>query len=262
MNGIEQVNKLLQGLINRVAVGVNYLQIGDLVIQYGLISKSVPATSYANISVEFGKIYKERPVVVATLDASTNFPRYWNVCTKTITETYVDITLENTYTSAQQMRACWIAIGKILSGGGHYLKEYLASCLARLGGALYEYQRIKHSLARHIDQPQGVRQRRLAYRGICQWKDDSTGLHHGQAGERLCRKNDTSGHDRGREYLCKYAIQQQGWRRALHATDQFKEYNIVPTKCSKRSCGIKLRRRRRVINRPLEVTIPERGCAA
>lgn len=118
MNGIEQVNKLLQGLINRVAVGVNYLQIGDLVIQYGLISKSVPATSYANISVEFGKIYKERPVVVATLDASTNFPRYWNVCTKTITETYVDITLENTYTSAQQMRACWIAIGKILSGGG------------------------------------------------------------------------------------------------------------------------------------------------
>lgn len=124
MAGKEELNKIMQFCIPKGKTGS--LQLGNMLLQWGTVSASVSAESYAEQYVSFKTSYAELPFVIVTKEIITNFTELWDVHLISHTTKEVRLNFRNLYTNPTTITANWLAGGKILSGGGALLNRLFA----------------------------------------------------------------------------------------------------------------------------------------
>lgn len=88
-----------------------YFKIGNMLICYGRVAESVPASATSDQTVTFAKSFSDVPTIVITPivgdDVNVDFAYL-----KSRSAYSCVITLKNTWTSANSVVVCWIAIGR------------------------------------------------------------------------------------------------------------------------------------------------------
>ena len=103
---------ILLALINRITAGENWLQIGPILVQFGVVYIDTPVTTapnkYGLTTVTFPKTFSQPPTVIPGCDIFGGYESSLGVSTKTTSKVNLSI-LHNSPVNYAYIN--WIAIG-------------------------------------------------------------------------------------------------------------------------------------------------------